>query len=80
MKLLQRAHEQLHVIILARHQVATTKVNPLQLTEPAREFLLNMRQRAHKHIAARLAVAMNVEALHVGRQLTGQILRQDAKT
>ena len=79
MEVLQCFDEQLHIIVLASHQVSTPKVNPLQLRKPPRELLFNMHQCPCKNIATRLTMAMNMEPLHILRQSVGQIPCQHSK-
>ena len=78
-ELLQRGHQTVDVIVAAGHQMAATEVDPFQLRKPPSELILDMGQRTLKGIASTLAVAMDMEARDVGRQLLGQTRRQDSE-
>ena len=42
MKILQGLDEQFHIVVLACHQMPTSKVNPFDLRKPLRELLYDM--------------------------------------
>ena len=78
-KVLQDANKQRCVVIVTCHEVATTKINPLQLREPLRKTLLNMCQRALEHIRTALAKGAAMEAFDGRRQLLRQLRIEHAK-
>ncbi len=71
--------EQFHIVVLACHEVATTEVYPLELWKPSAELVLDVGKGAGEHIASALAVAVDMEALDVGREGVGQLVGEDAK-
>ena len=63
-EIVEQLHQQFHIIVSTRHQVATSEVDPLQAVEPSAETRLDVLQRVAESLAAALAMAMNVESVH----------------
>ena len=55
--------EEINIVALAGHEVATAKVNPLEMGKPRGEFIYNMFERAREGFGTALAMAMDVETL-----------------
>ena len=63
-EVVEQLHQQFHIIVSTRHQVAATEVDPFQTIEPSAETRLDVLQRVAESLAAALAMAMNVESVH----------------
>ena len=77
---LHQSHQSLDVVVLARDEVTTAKVDPLQLREPAGKLLLNVLQGALEDIGTALTMAMAMETLDVLGQMLGQLVGHHTKT
>ena len=80
-EVLQGADEELDVITLARHEMSTAEVDPLELGEPGGELINNMYERAREGIGTTLAMAVDMETLDGSGEVVGrwQVLGQNAK-
>ena len=76
----QQTYQVGHIIILARHQMATTEVQPLQFRKPVSELLFQVLQRMLQCVGGGFSVAMAMEALDAFRQFFRQLLCQEAET
>ena len=72
-EIVEQLHQQLHIIVRTRHQVATAEVDPLQAVEPSAETRLDVLQRVAKSLTAALTMAVNVETADAFRQVGGQV-------
>ena len=79
MEALEQAYQTVHIVVGTGHEVSTSKVDPRQLREPRSKPLLDVRQRALKHVCPTLAMAMAMKSAHRGRQLLGQVFGHHAK-
>ena len=78
-EIVEQLHQQFHIIVSTRHQVATSEVDPLQAVEPSAETRLDVLQRVAKSLAAALTMAVNVETADAFRQIGGQIGTEQAE-
>ena len=67
------------VVITARHQMTSTKIEPLDLREPPGELVFKMRQRSFQRIGIVLAMAMEMEALDAFGKFVREVVGQDTK-
>ena len=79
MESLHETNQALNVVVLARNQMTTTKVDPLNLREPLRELLFDMLQRALKDVAATLTMTMAMETLDIAGQRVRQFVGRNTK-
>ena len=63
-EVVEQLHQQFHIIVSTRHQVATTEVDPFQTIEPRSEAPFDVLERVPESLAAALTMAMNVESVH----------------
>lgn len=68
----QGLDEQLHVVVLAGHEVASAEVDPFQTGKPGGELINYMYERARESLGGALAMAVDVESFDFLREVVGR--------
>ena len=77
MKSAQRTDKALHIVILSRHQVATTEVKPRHFGQQMTKLLLDVYQRMFERRSRTFAMAVAVKSFHpLGQPAFGQLRSQ----